>query len=159
MMRILPWFLSLALLPTLGAAEFTHFANFVLKSHCKVRGDQLTPIPIKPIVFHVSTDGTRVLITAEGDEEARSSFDIYRADGIGRQRPGELALDVIPGIQAMSRSGGVLRHLRLTRESFTITTFPGISDQTTITHALALAIAPPLPPPPSKIVQSAPQKP
>jgi hypothetical protein len=137
MIRILPVLCGLALAPALHAADFTHFANFTLKSHFKVTGDRVTPIPIKPIVFHVSTDGVHVRVTAEGDDDARSSFDIYRSDGIGRQRAGETNLDVIPGIQAMSNSGGVLRHLRLTRESLTITTFPCVSDQTIITHALA----------------------
>ncbi|MEI6673673.1 MAG: hypothetical protein WCO57_00690 [Verrucomicrobiota bacterium] len=158
MIRILPVLLSLlALVSSLGAAEFTHFASFILKSHFKVAGDKITPVPMKPIVFHVSTDGTRVHVTAEGDNEARTTFDIYRSDGIARQRPGEVTLDVMPGIQAMSHSGGVLRHLRLTRESFTLTTFPGVSDQTVITHALATTPSPPAPAPIS--VQSAPHKP
>ena len=42
----------------------------------------------------------------------------------------------------MSKAGGVLRHLRLTRESFTITTFPGVSDQTIISHAIAAELKP-----------------
>ena len=158
MIRMLPVLLSLlALAPALGAAEFSHFGSFMLKSHFKVAGEQVTPIPMKPIVFHVSTDGTRVHVTAEGDNEARTTFDIYRSDGIARQRPGEVTLDVIPGIQAMSHGSGVLRHLRLTRESFTLTTFPGVSDQTIITYALATA--PSLPVPAPKSVQSAPHKP
>ncbi len=156
MTRLLTTLLSLALVPALGAAELNHFGNFILKSHFKVTGDQVTTIPMKPIVFHVSTDGTRVHVTAEGDNEARSTFEIYRSDGIGRQRPGEVALDIIPGIQAMSHSGGVLRHLRLTRESLTITTFPGVSDQTIITHALATPTPPASPP---NTLISAPQPP
>jgi hypothetical protein len=44
---------------------------------------------------------------------------------------------VIPGLQASSQTGGVLRHLRLSRESLTITTFPGVSDQTIVSHAVA----------------------
>jgi hypothetical protein len=139
MMRALPLLLSLALGSTLRAEEFRPFATFVLHSHVKVTGERITPIPIKPIVFHVSTDGVRVRISPEGDAEAGSTFEIYRSDGVGRQRSGETALEVIPGIQAMSKSGGVLRHLRLTREALTITTFPGIADHTIITHALAVA--------------------
>lgn len=137
MIRILTVLLGLALASALSAAEFRPFANFILKSHFKVIGDRVAPIPMKPIVFHVATDGVRVRITAEGDDEAGTTFEIYRSDGVGRQRAGESTLDVIPGIQATSNSGGVLRHLRLTRESFTITTFPGVSDQTTFTHAVA----------------------
>ena len=47
------------------ADDFRPFANFLLSSHVKVAGERLTPIPMKPIVFHVATDGLRVRITAE----------------------------------------------------------------------------------------------
>ena len=137
MRRMLIVLIGLALAPCLRAEAFHHFASFVLDSHFKVTGGRVTPIPMKPIVFEVSTDGVHVRLTAEGDAEARTSFEIYRSDGIGRQRPGGDTLDIIPGIQAMSKSGGVLRHLRLTRDALTITTFPGVSDQTLITHAIA----------------------
>jgi hypothetical protein len=139
MTRILTVLICLVLASALSAAEFRPFANFILKSHFKVTGDRVTPIPMKPIVFHVATDGVRVRITAEGDDEASNTFEIYRSDGVGRRRTGESALDVIPGIQATSNTGGVLRHVRLTRESLTLTTFPGVSDQTIITHAVATA--------------------
>ena len=92
---------------------------------------------MKPIAFRVYTDGTRVKVAAEGDEESHTTFEIYRSDGIGRQRSGGGALEVIPGVQAMSRVDGVLRHLRLSAESLTITTFPGVSNQTIISHAIA----------------------
>jgi len=157
MIRILPALIGLAFGTTLYAEEFRPFANFLLSSHVKVTADRITPIPMKPIVFHVATDGVRVRITAEGDAEARSTFEIYRSDGIGRPRPGDASLAVIPGIQALSKNGGVLRHLRLTRESLTITSFPGVSDATIITHALAMAPDSPAIPP--KAVPSASAKP
>ncbi|MCX6880034.1 MAG: hypothetical protein NTW21_40465 [Verrucomicrobia bacterium] len=159
MIRILTVLIGLALAPVPSAAEFRHFANFSLKSHFKITGDRVTPIPMKPILFDVSTDGVRVRITAAGDNEARTTFEIYRSDGVGRQRSGETTLDVIAGIQAMSTSGGVLRHLRLTRESLTITTFPGVSDQTIITHAVAAAPSPLATATTTKTVPSAPSVP
>lgn len=126
-----------------SADEFKHVGDFLLKSHFKVTGDKLTPIPIKPIHFRVYSDGTRIKIVADGNEESHTSFTIYRSDGIGRQRSGRGALEVIPGLQATSQTGGVLRHLRLTRESMTITTFPGVSDQTVVDHAVAAEPAKP----------------
>ncbi len=123
--------------PIAGAAEFTHFGDFLLKSHFKVAGDRVIPIPMKTMAFRVYSDGVEVRIVAEGDDEARTTFRIYRSDGIGRQRGDGGALEVIPGVQATSDSGGVLRHLRLSRESFTLTTFPGVSDQTIVSHAVA----------------------
>lgn len=119
------------------SAEFRHFGYFLLQSRAKVTGVSTRNIPIKPIVFHVSTDGITVRISVDGDEESTSSFEIYRSDGIGRQKSERGALDVIPGIQAISRSGGELRHLRLCKEFLTITSFPGVSDQTVISHAIA----------------------
>ncbi|MES2440102.1 MAG: hypothetical protein V4584_13620 [Verrucomicrobiota bacterium] len=118
-------------------ADFKHVGDFLLQSHFKITGQQVTPIPMKPIAFRVFTDGVHIRVTAEGDEDAHTTFDIYRSDGIGRQRQGAGALEVIPGLQATSNVGGTLRHLRLSRESMTITTFPGVSDQTIVSHAIA----------------------
>jgi hypothetical protein len=93
------------------ANEFKHVGDFLLQAHFKLTGQQVTPIPMKPIAFRVSTDGIRIRVSAEGDEESHSTFEIYRSDGIGRQRQAAGALEVVPGLQAMSTSGGTLRHL------------------------------------------------
>ncbi len=122
---------------TAFASEFKHVGDFLLHSHYKLVGQQLTPIPMKPIAFRVFTDGVKIRVSAEGDEESHSTFEIYRSDGIGRQRHGAGALEVIPGLQATSNVGGILRHLRLSRESMTITTFPGVSDQTIVSYSVA----------------------
>lgn len=119
------------------SAEFKHVGDFLLQSHFKLVGQQVTPIPMKPIAFRVFTDGVKIRVSAEGDEESHTTFEIYRSDGIGRQRQGAGALEVIPGLQAMSNVGGILRHLRLSRESMTITTFPGVSDQTIVSYSVA----------------------
>jgi hypothetical protein len=119
------------------AGEFKHFGDFLLTSYFKITGDKITPIPMKPIALRVFTDGVHVRISAEGDDEAQTTYEIYRSDGIGRQRPGRGALEVIPGLQATTTTGGVLRHLRLSREALTLTTFPGVSDQTIVSHAVA----------------------
>ena len=129
--------LCLALASAAAAGEFKHAGDFLLQSHFKLTGDKVTPIPMKPIAFRVFTDGTRIKVSAEGDDESHTTFEIYRSDGIGRQRSGRGALEVIPGLQATCQTGGVLRHLRLSRESMTITTFPGVSDQTIVSYAVA----------------------
>ena len=96
-----------------------------------------------------------IRVAAEDDDESHTTFEIYRSDGIGRQQTGRGALEVIPGLQATSQTGGVLRHLRLSGESMTITTFPGVSDQTIVSYAVAAEPVPgkkpepnPLPPSP-----------
>lgn len=137
MIRLLSITTGIALGSAALAAEFKHVGDFLLQSHFKLTGDKVTPIPMKPLALRVFTDGVRVRVSTEGDDESGTTFEIYRSDGIGRQRAGRGALEVIPGLQATCNTGGVLRHLRLSRESMTITTFPGVSDQTTISHAVA----------------------
>ena len=127
----------MALAASAAADEFRHVGDYLLKAHFKITGDKLTPIPMKPVAFRVYTDGVRIRLAAEGDDESHTEFEIYRSDGIGRQKSGGGALEVIPGLQATSRIGGVMRHLRLSGESFTMTTFPGVSDQTIVSYAVA----------------------
>lgn len=137
-MRTISIIILAVLSATIAAAgEFRHVGDYLLQAHYKLTGTEKTPIPIKPIAFHVTTDGVTIRISPEGEEEAHTSFEIYRSDGIGRQRMGSGALEVIPGVQASSTSDGTLRHLRLSRESLTITTFPGVSDQTVVSYAVA----------------------
>jgi len=130
--------LWLALGQLARAEEFRHVGDYLLQSRVKLNGTRSIPIAIKPMVFHVFTDGVEVRITAENDEEARTTFEIYRSDGIGSQKGANGAIEIIPGVQALSRNSGLLRHLRLSREFLTITAFPGVSDQTVITHAIAV---------------------
>ena len=136
---IRPLLLTLCLAMGSATADdgYKHVGDFLLQSHFKLTGDKMTPIPMKPIAFRVYTDGVHIKVLAEGDDESHTTFEIYRSDGIGRQRAGRGALEVIPGLQAISRTGGIVRHLRLTSESMTITTFPGVSDQTIVSHSIA----------------------
>lgn len=138
MRHAIPFLALFAVVFPLHAGEFRHFANFILKSRTKIVGAEVKPVPTKPVVFQVSTDGVKVRVSVEGNADGRSTFDIYRSDGIARQIPDANKLDIMPGLQAKSNSGGVLRHLRLTRDSMTITTFPGRSDHTTVTYAVAI---------------------
>jgi hypothetical protein len=142
MIRFIAMTLCLALGSAIAADEFKHVGDFVLQAHFKLTGDKITPIPMKPLAFRVYTNGVQIKVTAEGDDDAHTTFEIYRSDGIGRQRTGRGALEVIPGLQATCHTGEVLRHLRLSRESMTITTFPGVSDQTIVSHSVAAQSTP-----------------
>jgi hypothetical protein len=119
------------------ASEFRHVGDFLLKAHFKITGGEMTPIPMKPIAFKVYTNGVSVRVATEDDQESFATFEIYRSDGISRQRTEGGAIEIIPGIQATSRTDGVLRHLRLSAESLTITTFPGVSNQTIVSYSVA----------------------
>jgi hypothetical protein len=129
--------IAAAMLSAASAGEFKHVGDYLLQTRFKLTGGKMTPIPMKPIAFRVYTDGVSVRVSTEDDSESRTTFEIYRSDGIGRQRTGRGALEVIPGVQATCETGGSLRHLRLSAESMTITTFPGVSDQTIVSYAVA----------------------
>ncbi|RYD37383.1 MAG: hypothetical protein EOP85_17635, partial [Verrucomicrobiaceae bacterium] len=76
----------MALAAVVSAAEYKHVGDFLLQAHFKLTGQQVTPIPMKPIAFRVFTDGVHIRVAAEGDDESHTTFEIYRSDGIGRQR-------------------------------------------------------------------------
>jgi len=124
---------------TLASPEppMRHVGDYLLQSHFKLSGGEATRIPMKPMVFRVYTDGMVIRVVVAGDEEAASTFEIYCSDGISRQRSEGGALEVIPGVQATSRNHNILRHLRMSAESLTLTTFPSVSDQTIVSHAVA----------------------
>ena len=137
MIRSTVLIILLVTLVPVSADGFRHVGDFLLQSHFKLTGKVMTPIPMKPIAFRVETDGVAIRVSAEGDSDSHTSFSIYRSDGIGRQRSDGGAIEVIPGLQATSDVGGIFRHLRLTRESMTITTFPSVSNQTIVSHSIA----------------------
>lgn len=123
-----------------GAEEFRHIGDFIIKSRLKITSGQVLPVAIKPLKLSAYTDGISVRISTSEDSDSASDYLIYRSDGIGRQKSAGGALEVVPGVQATSEQSGVFRQLRLTQDSLTITTFPGVSDQIVITHA---QLAPP----------------
>ena len=124
---------------------FDSFGDYVIRSQTKITGSgKVIQVPIKPLKLSVSTDGVTIRLAtgAQADTDAWSTFTIYRSDGIGRQNVPGGPLEVVPGVQATSDHGGVHKHLRLTRDSLTLTIFPGVSDQTIITHAVLAAPSP-----------------
>lgn len=125
-------------LPAIAAGgDFASFGNYIVRQQTKITGNgKVIQVPIKPLRLSVATDGITVRVSTGSQTDAWSTFTIYRSDGIGRQdRPGG-PLEVVPGIQATSGHGGVHKHLRLTRDALTLTTFPGVSDQTIVIHAV-----------------------
>ncbi|GAA5484427.1 hypothetical protein [Haloferula sargassicola] len=122
-----------------SAEDFRHIGDFTVQSRIKVAEGKVIRMPVEPLILSAYTDGISVRLSADGDVSSSSDYTIYRSDGIGRQRGRDGALEVLPGVQATSQNGGVLRQLRLTEETLTITTFPGISNQTVIIHAVASA--------------------
>ena len=137
MKRTITAFIALASATAAVFAEMRHVGDFILISRSKITGDQQLSMPTKPMVFRVSTDGVQVQVKL-GDNEEENIFHVYNSEGIGRLNKNNNALEIIPGIQASSNKGGELRHLRLTTEKMTITTFPARSDQAVVIHAIAV---------------------
>lgn len=121
------------------AGEFRHVGDFMTESRLKVVESKTVMVATKPLRLSVYTDGITVRVSSEADVDQAAEYAIYRSDGIGRQRGENGALEVVPGVQAWTENAGVLKHLRLTLDSLTITSFPGVSNQTIVTHAVVAA--------------------
>ena len=119
-------------------AEFRHIGDFMIYQRVKISADQITPTTIKPLRLSVFTNGIHIRISTKDDAAEASEYRIYRSDGIAQQQGKAGALEVVPGLQAISENGGVLRQLRLTNEHLSITSFPGISNQIIIMRARAI---------------------
>jgi hypothetical protein len=116
---------------------FESFGEYEIRSQLKITGSgKVVKVPIKPLKLSVLSDGVTIRLSTAGKSDAWSTFTIYRSDGIGRQNTAGGPLEVVPGVQASSDQRGVLKHLRLTRDTLTLTVFPGVSDQTVVTHAV-----------------------
>lgn len=135
--------IALTLAARAGEGDFDPVGEFVIRSQTKINGQgKAVQVPMKPLKLSVSTDGVTVRISTGNQTDGWSSFTIYRSDGIGRQNVTGGPLEVVPGVQATSDHGGVHKHLRLTRDTLTLTVFPGVSDQTLVTHAVLASPSP-----------------
>lgn len=132
--------LSLLVLGMTGAsaADFRHIGDFVIHSRVKISGDDVVSTAIKPLRLSAYTDGVSVRVSTHDSAEEASEYRIYRSDGIGRQQSPGGPLEVVPGVQAVSEKGDILRQIRLTKDTLTITSFPGVSDQIVVTRARAV---------------------
>jgi len=135
---------ALGFIGSAAAGEFTPMGEYMILRQMKIAGSgKVVEIPIKPLPIKVETDGVTVRLSADtsSDNDNWSTFKIYRSDGIGRQTAPGGPLEVVPGVQATSDTSGVHKHLRLTRDTLTLTVFPGVSDQTLVTQAKLVAPA------------------
>lgn len=128
------------------AQEFRHVGQYRLVSQAKITRTQSVEMPIQPMVFAVRCDGVQVKLSLIDQSETETTYHIYRADGLVRQPAATAAVELVPGIQATCQAGGVLRHLRLCRDSLTLTTFPDAVEQTLVLHAVAIPSPPPATP-------------
>jgi hypothetical protein len=114
-------------------AEFRLVGAYELTKRVKIRDGKTFPVAINAVTYEVYTDGITVRCYV-GDGEAFTSFDIYRRDGITVTRQGGL-VETVPGIQAKTFVGDILRQISLTEERLTLSRFPALSDIIEITYA------------------------
>ncbi len=129
------WICLTGMTAPLCAQEFHHIGTYRLVSQAKISRTTAVEIPVSPLHFMVHCDGVQVKLSISGQPETETTFQIYRSDGLVKQSPDGAAVEVVPGIQAICQAGGVLRHLRLCKQSLTLTTFPDAVDQSVVVHA------------------------
>lgn len=113
--------------------EFRNVGMYELEKRVKIRDGVAFPVAIKTIRYEVYTDGITVRCYGEKGS-AFTSFEIYRRDGISVSR-GKGMIERMPGIQAKSVVGDVVRQMSLTEERMTLARFPALSDIVEITYS------------------------
>ena len=128
----------LGFLPSSGASEippeFRFVGSYRLVKRVKVRSGKPLAIAIPALEYRVYTDGISLRFYGADESSGFTSFEVYRSDGITRMRD-ESLLENVPGVQARSTVGQVLRQVTLTADSLTLTKFPALCDAVEITYA------------------------
>ena len=121
-------------------SEFNYVGTYKLVKRVKIRAGRSIGIAIPAVSYLVYSDGITLRFYGEKGGTAHTSFDIYRSDGVARQRDRNV-LENVPGVQARSSVGQVLRQVTLTGATMTLTKFPAVSDDVEITYAKRVAEA------------------
>ena len=135
----LAWFLCL--MPGDGVAQddslprgFRFVGNYRLDKRVKIRDGVPFQVKSKAFFCRVYTDGITVRVYGESASESYTSLTIHRNDGV-LVGAGTSKVETVPGLQAYSLVGNVLRQLTLTEEQLVLTKFPALSAVVEITYA------------------------
>ncbi len=115
-------------------AGFRFVGNYQFEKRVKLRDGKPIPIATKAFVCRVFTDGITVRVYGGEGAEGYTSFTIYQNDGI-MLKTGTNVIESVPGVQAQTLVGNVMRQLTLTQQGFVLTTFPALSDVVELTYA------------------------
>lgn len=115
-------------------AEFSYVGTYRLVKRVKMRAGKSFEVAIPSVAYLVYSDGITLRFYGEAGGTHHTAFDIYRNDGVMRQRKDNV-LESVPGVQARSSAGDVLRQVTLTSRTMTLTKFPAMSDAVEITYA------------------------
>ena len=132
---------SFAIMTGAGAAEsegipagFRFVGNYQTEKRIKIREGQRFSVATKPFVCRVYTDGITVRVYGDEGVDGHTAFTIYRNDGI-MTGTGSSVVETVPGVQAQTLVGNVMRQLTLTQQRLVLTRFPALSDVVEITYA------------------------
>lgn len=114
--------------------DFSYVGTYKLVKRVKMRSGKPFEVAIPAMIYQVYSDGISLRFYGESGGTSHTSFDIYRSDGVVRERRGNV-LENVPGVQARSSAGDVLRQVTLTGRTMTLTKFPAMSDAVEITYA------------------------
>ena len=125
------WLLALVVMVSPGArsvlaeqeslpAGFRFAGNYRFDKRVKIRDGESFNIESKAYYCRIYTDGITVRVYGESSMESYTSFTIHRNDGI-LTGAGTDKMETIPGLQAYSLVGNVLRQLTLTAERMVVT--------------------------------------
>ena len=115
-------------------AGFRFVGNYRVVKRVKIRDGSPFSVVTKQMNCRVYTDGISVRVYGETEVGGFTSFNIYRNDGIIVETS-RVARDVMPGLQASTQVGDVMRQLTLTEERLVLTKFPALSDIVEVTYA------------------------
>ena len=131
----------LCLMPGTGVAQedplpkgFRFVGNYKFDKRVKIRDGVPFSVKSKAFFCRVYTDGITVRVYGESASESYTSLTIHRNDGI-LLGAGTSRMETVPGLQAYSLVGNVLRQLSLTERKLVLTKFPALSDVVEITYA------------------------
>ena len=113
---------------------FRFIGNYRFDKRIKIRDGKPIQVRSKDFYYRLYTDGITVRIYGGRADESYTSFKIQRNDGI-MAGAGTERMEVVPGLQAYSLVGNVLRQLALTEDRLVLTKFPSFSDVVEITYA------------------------
>lgn len=115
-------------------AGFRFVGNYKVERRVKIREGKPFPVAMEAFLCRVYTDGISVRIYGDEGGEGYTSFTVYRNDGV-MVPTSERTVETMPGVQAKTSVGDVLRHLTLTEDRLVLTKFPALSDLVEVTYA------------------------
>ena len=120
---------SVATIPE--ATQFREIGSFQISKAVLTQLGKTTEMDKGSLILRVFTDGIDIRISPEGNDDDYLAFQIYRNGDINDPA----GKNSIPGVQAFSDQGEVVRHLVINSKLLTLTKFPTSTSDVEIIYA------------------------